>query len=533
MASNEGRPSPVGLDRHGISPSGNVYWNLTEPKLFEQSVRRREGWVSREGSLVVHTGRYTGRSPNDKFFVREPGSESNIWWGPVNRPFEGDFERLHRRIAEHLSGRDLFVQDLYAGTTAAHRLPVRVVTDSAWHALFARNMLVRPPREELDTFEPSFTLLHAPDFAADPAIDGTNSEAAIVLDMGRRLLLIAGTGYAGEIKKSFFTLMNYLLPLKGVMPMHCSANVGRDGDTALFFGLSGTGKTTLSADPDRRLIGDDEHGWDDDGIFNFEGGCYAKVIRLSREAEPEIYAASHRFGAILENVVIDEETRALDLDDDSLTENTRASYPITHLENIVPEGHAGHPRNIVFLTCDAFGVLPPIARLDRSAAMYHFLAGYTAKVAGTERGIVEPQATFSACFGAPFMPLHPGRYAELLGEKMDRHGTRVWLVNTGWTGGPYGVGSRMKLSLTRAMVRAALAGQLDEIPMRRDERFRVEVPTRCPGVPDDVLDPRATWRDKDAYDEHARKLARMFAEHFEPFRSMVDREVAEAGPAAG
>jgi phosphoenolpyruvate carboxykinase (ATP) len=526
-----GRQSTVaGLERHGLSRTGAQHWNLGRAALYEATVCRSEGFISRSGALIVNTGKYTGRSPKDKFFVRDSTCDEHVWWGDVNRPFEGEFDLLHRRVLAHLAERDLFVQDLFCGATPQHRLNVRVITESPWHALFARNMFIRPPASALGGFEPDFTVLHAPSFLAEPEVDGTRSEACVVVDFSRRLVLIGGTQYSGEIKKSIFTVMNYLLPLAGVMAMHCSANVGRAGDVALFFGLSGTGKTTLSADPHRPLIGDDEHGWDAEGVFNFEGGCYAKVINLSAEAEPEIYAATRSFGTILENVVFDAATRDVDLDDASLTENTRGSYPISSLENIVPGGHAGHPQNVVFLTADAFGVMPPIARLTREQAMYHFLAGYTAKVAGTERGIKEPQATFSTCFGAPFMAHRPDVYAKLLGEKLDEHGSDVWLVNTGWTGGPYGVGSRMKIGHTRAMIHAALDGRLAKVETTPDPIFGVHVPNECPDVPREVLSPRDTWSDPAAYDEQARKLAGMFRDAFDRLGVEAAPEIRAAGP---
>ena len=500
--------SSVRLDKHGIHRAGNVFWNLPPARLYEEALCRSEGRLAAAGPLVATTGQHTGRSPNDKFVVREPGSADDIWWGTVNREIsEEHFDRLYRKMVDHLAERDLFVFDGFAGTDPRFRLPVRVINQYAWHNLFARNMFVRPTPEELAHHDPGFVVLDAPTLQADPETDGTHSSTFILVHMGRRMVLIGGTEYAGEIKKSIFSVMNYMLPKQGVMSMHCSANYGatRD-DVALFFGLSGTGKTTLSADPDRTLIGDDEHGWGEDGVFNIEGGCYAKVIRLDPAGEPQIYATTRTFGTILENVVLDPETRSLDLDDDTLTENTRSSYPITQVANADPGGCAGHPNNVIFLTADAFGVLPPISRLSHEQAMYHFLSGYTAKVAGTERGVTEPSATFSACFGAPFMPLHPGVYAKLLGEKLQRHGSRVWLVNTGWTGGAYGTGSRMKLAHTRRMVSAALAGELDSVETVEDPIFGLHIPVTVEGVPDEVLRPRATWADGEAYDAAAKKL---------------------------
>jgi phosphoenolpyruvate carboxykinase (ATP) len=463
--------------------------------------------------------------------VREPSSESRIHWGTVNRALEEDaFEALHRDLLAYLQSKDLFVLDAWAGTDPTFRIPIRVATEFAWHNLFARNMFLPEVGEASSRHQPEYTVIDAPTFTADPAKHGTRSDVFIVVHFRRKLVLIGGTHYAGEIKKSIFTILNYTLPLQGVLPMHCSANVGQDGDTALFFGLSGTGKTTLSSDPHRRLIGDDEHGWSDSGVFNFEGGCYAKVIRLSAEAEPQIHATTQRFGTILENVVLDPVSRVLDLDDASLTENTRGSYPINFIDNAQRSGRGGHPTHIVMLTADAYGVLPPIARLTPDGAMYHFLSGYTARVAGTEKGVIEPKATFSTCFGAPFLPLSPNVYAHMLGEKIARYGATVWLVNTGWTGGPYGVGRRMTIAHTRAMIAAALAGQLDRAVYERHPIFNIHVPTTCPGVPDAVLDPRRTWQDGPRYDAQARTLARMFVENFQSFDRDVSNAVKEAGP---
>ena len=522
------------LSRHGLKPRGPVHWNLGAAGLIEQAIRRGEGSLTEDGAFVAITTPHTGRSPNDKFVVREPSSEDKIAWGNVNVPLSREhYERLHRDVLRYLEGQELFVQDLYAGADPAYRLNVRVISPSAWHSLFARNMFIVPPAEARRDFEPGFTVLHAPEMQADPAVHGTRTGTFIVINFGERVVLIGGTRYAGEIKKSIFTVMNYLLPLQGVLSMHCSANVGPKGDVALFFGLSGTGKTTLSTDPNRRLIGDDEHGWSDAGVFNFEGGNYAKVIRLSPEGEPLIYAASRRFGAILENVVMDPETRVVNWDDDSITENTRSSYPLQFIEGAVESGCAGHPNHVVFLTADAFGVLPPISKLTREQAMYHFLSGYTAKVAGTERGVTEPKATFSTCFGAPFLPLPASTYARMLGEKIERHNAQCWLVNTGWTGGPYGVGSRMKLAYTRTMVDAAISGKLDGVETRQDPIFGLHVPVSVPGVPDEVLMPRQTWADPAAYDEQAKKLAAMFRENFEKFAADVSEAVRAAGPIAG
>src|SRR3954466_11381940 len=492
------------LEQEGLQ-GGLVRWNLSPAALYEEAIRRQEGLIAAEGPLVCRTGQHTGRSPNDKFIVREASSNHEIAWGGFNRPMsEEHFATLRRDLIGSLEGADLFVQDCRAGADAKYRLPIRVVTQYAWHSLFARNLFIADAALAAGE-APQLTIIDAPAFKADPARHGTNSEVVVAVHFGERLVLIGGTSYAGEIKKSVFSTLNYLLPLRGVLPMHCSANVGKAGDVALFFGLSGTGKTTLSSDPDRGLIGDDEHGWSDHGVFNFEGGCYAKTIRLSADAEPEIYSTTRRFGTVLENVAIDPETRRLNLDDDRATENTRAAYPISFIGNAVASGQGGHPRNIVMLTADAFGVLPPIARLSAAGAMYHFLSGYTAKVAGTEKGVPEPKATFSTCFGAPFLPLAPGRYATMLGEKIARHQAQVWLVNTGWTGGPYGTGTRMKIKFTRAMIRAALSGVLDAVAYERDPIFNLDVPLTCPDVPADVLNPRNTWADKNAYDQQARK----------------------------
>jgi phosphoenolpyruvate carboxykinase (ATP) len=527
------RVSKYGLDNHGIVNVNDVYWNLSSPGLYEESVRRREGLVAHLGPVVVRTGHHTGRSPNDKFIVREPSSEDNIWWGNVNRPFDSErFDQLYSRLMAYLQLKDVFVQDCFAGADPEYQIPIRVITESAWHSLFARNMFILAEPEQIADFVPEFTIINTPRFHAVPSMDGTNSEVYVIVHFGKKLVIIGGSSYAGEIKKSVFTILNYLLPLEHVLSMHCSANVGERGDVALFFGLSGTGKTTLSADPIRRLIGDDEHGWSDQGIFNFEGGCYAKVIHLSAEAEPEIFNTTRRFGTILENVAIDTGTRRIDLDDDTLTENTRAAYPITHIPNSVLSGLSDHPSNIIFLTADAFGVMPPVAKLTPQQAMYHFLSGYTAKVAGTEKGVVEPQATFSTCFGAPFMALHPTVYAKLLGEKIKKHQVQCWLINTGWTGGPYGVGGRMKITYTRAMVNAALNGDLENSRFEPDPIFGVHVPTACCNVPDEVLWPRNTWDDTAAYDQQARELARMFSENFRPFEADVPEDVRAAGPKA-
>jgi phosphoenolpyruvate carboxykinase (ATP) len=519
------------LDREGIR-TDRARWNLSVAALYEAAIERREGILAADGPLSCRTGQHTGRSPNDKFIVREPSSEREIEWGKVNRSMDAaQFETLRGDLLASLAGKEVFALDVYAGADPAYRLPVRIITEYAWHSLFCRHMFIDDPQAAEDA-SPKFTIIDTPSFKADPKRHGTNSDVVIAVNFAQKLVLIGGSSYAGEMKKSVFSILHYLLPLQNVLSMHCSANVGPAGDSALFFGLSGTGKTTLSSDPDRRLIGDDEHGWSDRGIFNFEGGCYAKTIRLSAEAEPQIYATTKRFGTRLENVVVDPVTRQLNLDDDRFTENTRAAYPISFVENAVPSGQAGHPHNVVMLTADAFGVLPPISRLSPEAAMYHFLSGYTAKVAGTEKGVTEPKATFSTCFGAPFLPLAPSRYARMLGEKIARHRSHVWLVNTGWTGGPYGVGKRMKMAYTRAMIRALLAGALDDVPYEKDPVFNLDIPARCPDVPSEVLNPRNTWANGADYDAQAAKLAKMFTENFKAFESGVTAEVLAAGPNA-
>src|SRR3989338_8953494 len=523
-------PQDDGLSRHGIQHPGQVFSNLEAPALYEEALRRREGELAHGGALVVRTGEHTGRAPNDKFIVEEPSSAERIWWGKVNRPFDAHkFEALHSRVLAYLQGKALFVQDCFVGADPAYRRSIRVITETAWHSLFARTMFLAAPAGGL-AFQPEFTVLHAPTFRAEPERDGTNSSAFILVHFGKQLVLIGGTSYAGEIKKSVFTIMNYLLPLQRVLSMHCAANVGAQGDTAIFFGLSGTGKTSLSADSRRTLIGDDEHGWSPQGVFNIENGCYAKMIRLSPQAEPEIFATSRQFGTILENVPMDPTTRELDLNDDSLTENTRGAYPIACIPNASATKTGGHPANIIMLTCDAFGIMPPIAKLTPEQAMYHFISGYTAKVAGTEQGVTEPKATFSACFGAPFMALHPCVYATLLGENITRHRVACWLVNTGWTGGPYGTGRRIAIAHPRAMVEAVLRGALDDAPTAADPVFGFARVTRCPGVPDSLLDPRATWQDPRAYDAKAQELAAKFRENFVQFADCEPAGIAAAGP---
>jgi phosphoenolpyruvate carboxykinase (ATP) len=513
----------------GLRRLGKVFYGLPPARLVESALARGEGILTDSGALVAYTGAITGRSPKDRWVVAEAARPDEIWWGPVNRAMPVPvFDRLFDRVAAYLQGRDLFVLDASACADPRCALPVRVVADKAWHALFSQ-CLLRPPVEDA---VPELTIVCASGMHADPGVDGTRTGTFIVLNLERRLVLIGGTEYAGEIKKAVFSVLNYLLPLRGVFPMHCSANVGPGGDAALFFGLSGTGKTTLSADPERRLIGDDEHGWSGEGVFNIEGGCYAKCIRLSEAGEPQIYRAL-RFGSVLENVPTDEQGRP-DFDDDRITENTRAAYPLSYIDGAVPSGTAGHPRTVIFLTCDAFGVLPPVSRLSVEQAMYHFLSGYTAKVAGTEAGVTEPEATFSTCFAAPFLPLHPARYADLLADRLRTHGSSTWLVNTGWTGGPNaGGGRRVPLALTRAMVRAILDGSLDAVPTTPDEVFGVAVPVGCPGVPAEILRPRQTWSDPSAYDEQARQLVARFVENIAKYATQVSEAVRRAGPRVG
>jgi len=526
------RESIEGLAPQGLKPSGEVHWNFVAPELVEAAIRRREGRLAEMGPFVAVTSPHTGRSPNDKFVVQEPSSDADVDWGKVNQPMaQAHYEALKADVKTYLNTlSELFVQDLYCGADPSTRLSVRYVLPNAWHASFVRNMFIRPAVEHLATFAPNFTVYHAPEYQADPAKHGTRTGTFIVLNIAERTILIGGTRYAGELKKAMFTVMNYLLPKQGVLSMHCSANIGPAGDTALFFGLSGTGKTTLSADPTRGLIGDDEHGWSPEGTFNFEGGCYAKVINLSPENEPDIYQTTQMFGTVLENVVLNEPSRSVDFSNQSVTENTRASYPLHYIKNHVPSGRGGHPTNVVFLTADAFGVLPPIAKLTPEQAMYYFLSGYTAKVAGTERGVTEPQATFSACFGAVFLVWHPTKYAEMLGELLRTHGSQVWLVNTGWSGGAYGVGQRMKLSYTRTMVRAALNGSLAHATFDTDPIFGLHLPHAIDGVPSEVLDPRRTWADGNAYDAQASKLAGMFRDNITKFGAAVSPAILGAGP---
>jgi len=520
-----------GAETFGLESPAAFHYNFEAPALYEESLKRGEARIAHGGPLVAETGVHTGRSPKDKFTVRDATTESTVWWDNNGAMEPASFATLLADMKANARGREFFVQDLYGGADPANRVKVRVITEYAWHSLFIRNLLIRPAREELASFVPDLTIIDMPSFRADPKRHGCRSETVIGVNFTDKIVLIGGTSYAGEMKKSVFTYLNFALPAKRVMPMHCSANVGPEGDVAVFFGLSGTGKTTLSADPNRTLIGDDEHGWSADGIFNFEGGCYAKAIKLSREAEPEIFATTERFGSVLENVVIDPVTRRPDFDDGSKTENTRVAYPIDFIPNASTTGRAGHPKNIVMLTCDAFGVLPPIAKLDGAQAMYHFLSGYTAKVAGTEKGVTEPQATFSTCFGAPFMPRHPSEYGNLLRDLIARHHVDCWLVNTGWTGGKYGVGRRMPIRVTRRLLSAALDGSLNNATFRTDPYFGFAVPTSVPGVEPHILYPVKTWADKAEFAATARRLIGMFTDNFAKFQTHVDAEVARAAPA--
>jgi phosphoenolpyruvate carboxykinase (ATP) len=525
--------SDFGLNNFGIVKLRKAYWNLPAEALYEEIIFRNEGKLTHQGPVVVNTGNHTARAANDKFIVRESDSAEDIWWGEYNRPYDSDkFEELFSRLLGFLQGRDLFIQDCYAGADPNFKLSVRIITEYAWHSLFARNMFILPDtNEEYRRHVPQFTVISIPSFQAHPSIDGSSSETFIALNYQQGLCIIGNTAYGGEIKKSIFTVLNYLLPLQNVMTMHCSANVGDEGDVALFFGLSGTGKTTLSADPNRKLIGDDEHGWSEDGVFNFEAGSYAKVIQLSSTAEPQIFACTRKFGTILENVVFDPVTRLIDLDDDSITENTRASYPLGYIANAIPEKRAGHPKNIILLTCDAQGVMPPIARLTADQTLYHFISGYTSKVAGTEIGLgQEPEITFSTCFGAPFMVHHPNFYANLLQNKIDHYGVNCWLLNTGWVGGSYGIGKRISIQYTRAMLTAALSGDLDNVPYTTDPVFGFSVPDKCPGVPDDVLDPAIAWPSESEYTIRYRDLASRFIDNFRKFEDETESEIRKSGP---
>ena len=525
--------SDYGLEHHGLTNLRKVYWNLPSEALYEEAIFRNEGKISLLGPLVVNTGAHTARAASDKFIVHESSTENKVWWGQYNRPYSPEkFNELFSRVQGYVQGRDAFVQDCYAGADPNYRLSVRIITEYAWHSLFTRNMFILPKSsDEYHRHIPDFTVISVPGFKAFPQVDSTPSQTVIALSFEQKLCIIGNSGYAGEIKKSIFTILNYLLPLDGIMTMHCSANMGNDSDVALFFGLSGTGKTTLSADPDRRLIGDDEHGWSDEGVFNFEAGCYAKVIALSPTAEPQIYACTRKFGTILENVIYDRATRLIDLDDDTLTENTRASYPLEYIDNATPEKMGGHPKNIILLTCDASGVMPPIARLTPDQALYHFISGYTAKVGGTEIGLgEEPEITFSACFGGPFMVHHPAFYADLLKRKILRYGAYCWLLNTGWVGGPYGVGKRISIRYTRAMLSAALSGELLQVDYYSDPVFGFQVPKQCPGVPDDVLDPALSWPSRDSYMKRYRSLASRFIDNFKRFEEGAPADVLAAGP---
>jgi phosphoenolpyruvate carboxykinase (ATP) len=526
--------SEYGLQHHGLVHLDRVYWNLPESALYEEAIFRNEGKIVHGGALLVHTGKWTARAANEKYFVKEPTTEDKIDWGKNNRPLTSEkFDGIISRLQAFLQGEELFVQDVYVGADPDYQMPIRIITDTAWQSLFARNMfLTINTLEKHKTHIPSFTVIASPSFKLDPRIDGTNSETAIVIDFSKRLAIVANSQYGGEIKKSIFTIMNYLMPLQDIMSMHCSANVGKQGDVALFFGLSGTDKTTLSADPNRSLIGDDEHAWSDDSVYNYEGGCYAKVIRLSAENEPEIYACTRKFGTILENVVFDPVSRKIDLDDDHITENTRASYPLDFIPNAIPEKMVRkHPKNVIFLTCDAQGVMPPIARLDMNQAIYHFISGYTSKIAGTELGLgIEPEITFSACFGAPFMVHHPYYYADLLRRKIEKHGANVWLVNTGWVGGKFGVGKRISIRHTRNMLNAALDGLLDQVKYRKDKIFHFDIPLTCPNVPNDVLDPANAWGNKDEYWMKYDALASRYIENFKVFQEGCPEEILNAGP---
>jgi phosphoenolpyruvate carboxykinase (ATP) len=524
------RNGAFGADKFGFDGVSAIHWNLSEPQLYEFAIAAGEARLAYGGALCADTGVHTGRSPKDKFVVRDALTEKTVWWDNNGAISPEHFQRLYDDMLAHARGRQLFAQDLVGGADPRYRIKTRVFTELAWHSLFIRNLLIRPERTELKNFVPELTIVDLPSFKADPQRHGARTETLIALDLSRKIVLIAGTSYAGEMKKAVFTTLNYFLPAESVMPMHCSANAGPTGDVALFFGLSGTGKTTLSADPARTLLGDDEHGWAPQGIFNFEGGCYAKTIRLSPEAEPEIYATTHRFGTVLENVILDTDTRVPDFDDGSKTENTRCAYPLHFIPNASKTGRAGHPTNIIMLTADAFGVMPPIARLTPAEAMYHFLSGYTAKVAGTEKGVRDPEATFSTCFGAPFMPRHPSEYGNLLRELIAAHGVDCWLVNTGWTGGKYGVGRRMPIKVTRTLLSAALDGSLKKVAFRTDPYFGFSVPTSVPGVEPHLLYPFKTWRDKAEFDQTARKLVGMFRDNFVRFESHVDPDVRAAAP---
>ena len=531
MENPEVETKSTSLKYLGIDEPGKVYWNLTPAELIEHAVTHKEGYLSDTGALMCNTGTFTGRSPKDRFIVKDELTTDSVWWGDINIPFTSEkFDKLYDKVVASLKGKPLYVRDAYAGADKTYRLRLRVVNTQAWHNLFCYNMFIRPEAYKLRNFDPGFTIISNPDFKAEPEIDGTRQSNFAIINFTRRVILIGGTGYTGEMKKGIFSVLNYLLPKdRNVLAMHCSANMGDNHDTAIFFGLSGTGKTTLSTDPNRGLIGDDEHGWSDDDVFNFEGGCYAKVINLTREKEPEIYDAI-KFGAIVENTTFHPNTRSINYEDASITENTRVSYPIYHIPNAVDHSVGGIPKNIFFLTCDAYGVLPPITKMTKGQAMYHFISGYTAKVAGTEAGITEPQTVFSACFGAPFLPLHPTKYAEMLGKKMTQYKVNVWLINTGWSGGVYGVGSRMKLSYTRAMITAALNGSLNNVGYRKHSIYGIAIPTTCPGVPSRILSPRETWQNDEGYYKKANELAHAFIENFKQFEDFANEEIMAGAP---
>ncbi len=528
----DGIPSKYSIEHHGFFNVNKVYWNTASPRLVEKAVRRKEGYLSVDGALVVSTGDHTGRSPADKYIVRYPDQEDDIWWGKINQPISSEsFDRIHERMLSFFQNRDIFVQDARVGAHPKHHLQIRIITEKAWHSLFSRNLFIPLKEYELTSATPAFTVIQSENFLVDPHKEKLNSETVIAIDFRKQIVLIGGTGYAGEIKKSIFTIMNYWLPRRNILSMHCSANVGTDDDVALFFGLSGTGKTTLSSDVHRKLIGDDEHGWSDDGVFNLEGGCYAKTIRLKEDLEPIIWNATHHFGTVLENVCLDAETRKLDLDSARFTENTRAAYPLSFIKNRIESGFSGQPQNIFFLSADAFGVLPPLSCLTPEQAMYYFLTGYTAKLAGTETGLgASPVATFSSCFGAPFLPLSPTRYAELLGEKISQNQVKVWLVNTGWTGGPFGVGTRIPLPVTRALINACLNGSMDETPFYQEPVFNLWIPQSCPEVPSELLDPRQNWADKMGYHRIAQTLIQKFKDNEEQFLTDVPANILDAGP---
>jgi phosphoenolpyruvate carboxykinase (ATP) len=525
------KSAKANLDEIGLGNADNVFWNLTPAQLVEETISLGMGGLTDTGALAIETGKFTGRAPKDRYIVCDAKTENSVWWGDINQKFDADkFDALYNRVTAYLTNRDIYVRDAFVCADERYKMPLRVVTELPWSNMFAYNMFLRVPEQDIENFEPEWHVICAPDFQAIPEVDGTKQKNFAIINFTRKMIIIGGTGYTGEIKKGIFSVLNFVLPHeKNVLPMHCSANIGSADDTALFFGLSGTGKTTLSADPDRRLIGDDEHGWADDSVFNFEGGCYAKTIDLTEEKEPQIFNAI-KFGAILENIGFYEDTSTVNYEDSTITENTRVSYPIHHIDNIVEPSVGNAPKNIFFLTCDAYGVLPPISKLNPAQAMYHFISGYTAKVAGTEAGITEPVTVFSACFGAPFMPLHPTVYAEMLGKKMETGNVKVWLINTGWSGGSYGVGERIKLRYTRAMISAALNGELENVDYKTHDIFGLNMPTSCPNVPDEILDPKNTWQDKAAYDEKAAQLAKAFVNNFKKFEGQANGNIISASP---